>query len=88
MGITVREEVTTSIMITMVDPREAIEIIKEMDLLAITITMDTTVQILNTKISVRCSVTNARTRVITPMTAQQRRRPKKLLSQILSIKDM
>ena len=82
------EEVTTSITITMVDPREAMEIIKETDLLAITITMDTTVQILNTEISVRWSVTNARTRVITPMSAQQRKGPKKLLSQILSIKDM
>ena len=82
------EEVTTSIMITMVDPREAMEIIREMDLLSITITIDTTVQILNTEISARCSATNARTRVITPMSAQQRRRPKKVLSQILLTRDI
>ena len=62
--------VTTSIMITMVDSKEALETPREMDMLAITITMDNTAQILNTEISARCSVTNARTRVIMPMSAQ------------------
>ena len=51
MGTTTVEEATTSIMVitTQVDSRETMEATKEMDMLAIIITMDSIAQIQNTR---------------------------------------
>ena len=69
-------EITTNTMVTttMVDSEEIMEDIGEMDMLAITITMDIIVQTLNqSEISLKCFATSATIRAIMPMIAQKRR---------------
>ena len=74
MLITIMEEATTNTMVItiMVDSGETMEDIDEMDMLVITITMDSITQILNQReISVKCFVSSATTRAIMPMSARK-----------------